>query len=65
MVGLLDLASAVDGWTLIGARMVQLHAAERGLTVARASFDADALADARDRMGLGAFRGRWKGCDSP
>ena len=48
---LLDLASAVDGWTLIGARMVQLHAAERGLTVARASFDADALADARDRNG--------------
>jgi len=48
---LLDLASTVDGWTLIGARMVQLHAAERGLTVPRTSFDADALADARDRNG--------------
>lgn len=48
---LLDLASSVDGWTLIGARMVQLHAAERGLTVPRTSFDADALADARDRKG--------------
>lgn len=31
--------------------MVQLHAAERGLTVPRTSFDADALADARDRKG--------------
>lgn len=48
---LLDLASAVDGWTLIGARMVQLHAAQRGVTVPRTSFDADALADARDREG--------------
>lgn len=48
---LLDLASSTDGWTLIGARMVQLHAAERGLTVPRTSFDADALADARDRKG--------------
>jgi hypothetical protein len=48
---LLDLAASVDGWTLIGARMVQLHAAERGITVPRTSVDADALADARDRSG--------------
>lgn len=48
---LLDLAESTDGWTLIGARMVELHAAERGQVVPRVSLDADALADARDRLG--------------
>lgn len=48
---LLDLAAAADGWTLIGARMVQLHAAERAVVVPRTSLDGDALADARDRNG--------------
>ena len=50
-LALLDLADRVKGWTLIGARMVQLHAAERGRLVPRVSIDADALADARDRRG--------------
>ena len=48
---LLDLAATTDGWTLIGARMVELHAAERQQAVPRVSLDADALADARERLG--------------
>jgi len=48
---LLDLAEAVDGWTIIGARMVELHAAERGQAIPRMSIDADALADARENSG--------------
>ncbi len=47
----MDLAEAVQGWTLIGARMVELHAAEHQQVVPRVSFDADALADARDHSG--------------
>jgi hypothetical protein len=47
----MDLAEAVRGWTLIGARMVELHAAEHEQVVSRVSFDADALADSRDRLG--------------
>lgn len=46
---LLDLARRQRHWTVIGARMVELHAFERGQTVARTSVDADALADARER----------------
>lgn len=34
-------------WTLIGARMVQLHAMSAGREVPRVSLDADALADVR------------------
>lgn len=34
-------------WTLIGARMVQLHAMAAGRSVPRLSLDADALADVR------------------
>ena len=48
---LLDLAEAVHGWTIIGARMVELHAAERRRTLPRLSIDADALADARANSG--------------
>jgi hypothetical protein len=35
------------GWTLIGAQMVALHAAEHSRTPPRSSEDADVLADAR------------------
>lgn len=38
-------------WTLIGARMVQLHAMSAGRTVPRVSLDADALADVRAMPG--------------
>ncbi len=46
---LLDLAGRAGNWTLIGARMVELHAAETGRTVLRTSLDGDVLADARAR----------------
>jgi hypothetical protein len=46
---LLDLTDRADHWTLIGARMVELHAAEARRTILRASLDADVLADARAR----------------
>lgn len=46
---LLDLADRADGWTLIGARMVELHAAETGRQLMRTSLDGDVLADARRR----------------
>jgi hypothetical protein len=46
---LMDLAERERHWTLIGARMVELHALERGRVPARLSLDADALADARIR----------------
>lgn len=46
---LFDLAEENKHWTLIGARMVELHAARAGRTMSRASRDADALADARER----------------
>jgi hypothetical protein len=46
---LLDLAEWQRHWTLIGARMVELHAAERGESMRRLTIDADALADARER----------------
>src|SRR2546427_756743 len=50
-LSLLELAARASGWTLIGARMVELHAAERGRGLSRISIHGDALADARDRNG--------------
>lgn len=44
---LFDLADRTGDWTLIGARMVQLHAAAAGRTLLRTSLDGDVLADAR------------------
>lgn len=45
---LFDLAELFpDGWTLIGAQMVALHAAEHGRVPPRSSRDADVLANAR------------------
>jgi len=46
---LLDLAARQRHWTLVGARMVELHALERGRVIGRVTVDADALADARER----------------
>ncbi len=46
---LLDLAERAEHWTLIGARMVELHAAEAGRTILQTSLDGDVLADARAR----------------
>lgn len=44
---LFDLAERTGDWTLIGARMVQLHAAASDRSVLRTSLDGDVLADAR------------------
>jgi hypothetical protein len=44
---LLDLAEREEHWTLVGARMVQLHILERERRIHRESLDADALAEAR------------------
>jgi hypothetical protein len=46
---LMDLKERAEHWTLIGARMVELHAAEAGRSVLRTSLDGDVLADARSR----------------
>lgn len=46
---LLDLASQSEEWTLVGARMVELHAWRVGRSMTRTSRDGDALADARER----------------
>lgn len=46
---LLDLAEANEFWTLIGARMVQVHAAKKDRRMPRLTADADVLADARQR----------------
>jgi hypothetical protein len=46
---LIRLGQLAPDWTLIGARMVELHAAEFGQAPLRVSADADALADARSR----------------
>lgn len=46
---LFELAQENRHWTLIGARMVELHAARARRTTGRASRDADALANARRR----------------
>lgn len=50
-VTLLDLARWDAHWTLIGARMVELHAAEHRRAMPRASLEGDALADVRRRPG--------------
>jgi hypothetical protein len=45
---LLHLAEVMpDGWTLIGAEMVNLHAYEAGVSILRTSADADILVNAR------------------
>jgi len=44
---LFDRAERTGDWTLIGARMVHLHAAAAGRTLLRTSLDGDVLADAR------------------
>ncbi len=46
---LIRLRELSPNWTLIGARMVELHAAEYGQAPLRVSADADALANARSR----------------
>lgn len=46
---LMRLSQLSSEWTLIGARMVELHAAEVGQAPLRVSADADALANARAR----------------
>lgn len=46
---LIRLGQLSTDWTLIGARMVELHAAELGQAPLRVSADADALANARSR----------------
>ncbi len=46
---LLDLAEQARDWTLIGARMVELHAAATRRTALRTSLDGDVLADARTK----------------
>lgn len=46
---LIRLRQLSSDWTLIGARMVELHAAELGQAPLRVSADADALANARAR----------------
>lgn len=46
---LFDLAERTGNWTLIGARMVQLHAAASARSVLRTSLDGDVLADARTK----------------
>lgn len=67
---LIDLARRQRGWTLVGARMVELHAFEHGRMPLRLSRDADALAEMDDldaecwrslppddaQRGLSAFR---------
>jgi hypothetical protein len=46
---LLDLADVQVPWVVVGARMVELHALEHQRVLGRASFDGDAMADARVR----------------
>jgi hypothetical protein len=46
---LLDIADREQRWTVVGARMVELHLVERGRALRRSSLDGDALADARAR----------------
>lgn len=46
---LMELSERSGAWTLIGARMVELLAAENATRMTRLSLDADALADARVR----------------
>lgn len=46
---LLDIAEREHRWTVVGARMVELHLVERGRELRRSSLDGDALGDARAR----------------
>lgn len=46
---LLDIADREQQWTVVGARMVELHLVERGRALRRSSLDGDALGDARAR----------------
>jgi hypothetical protein len=46
---LLDIAIGEQQWTVVGARMVELHLVERGRALRRSSLDGDALGDARAR----------------
>lgn len=46
---LLDIADHEQRWTVVGARMVELHLLERGRLLRRSSLDGDAMADARAR----------------
>ena len=48
-IALMELSEKSGAWTLIGARMVELLAAEHATRMTRLSLDADALADARAR----------------
>lgn len=44
----MDLADrTMDGWTLVGGQMVQMHCLERGFTPHRATTDIDAVLDVR------------------
>lgn len=46
---LLDIADREQRWTVVGARMVELHLVERGRELRRSSLDGDAMGDARAR----------------
>lgn len=46
---LLDIADHEQRWTVVGARMVELHLLERARVLRRSSLDGDAMADARAR----------------
>jgi hypothetical protein len=46
---LLDIADREQRWTVVGARMVELHLVERGRVLRRSSLDGDAMGDARAR----------------
>jgi hypothetical protein len=46
---LLDIADREQRWTVVGARMVELHLVERGRALRRSSLDGDAMGDARAR----------------
>lgn len=46
---LLEIAELEQRWAVVGARMVELHALERGRELRRSSLDGDALGDARAR----------------
>lgn len=46
---LLYIADQEQRWTVVGARMVELHLVERGRELRRSSLDGDAMGDARAR----------------
>ncbi|WP_424449031.1 hypothetical protein [Microbacterium arborescens] len=52
-VTLLDLHEELpSGWTIVGGQMVHLWCAERGVTMARPTDDADAVLDVRLEPGI-------------